>query len=108
MVTQDRTEQDGFTRCRVASADGTQIAYWRTGSGPAAVLVHGMTLDHTAWDNVLPELEPHGTVYTIDRRGRGDSGDQATYALEREFEDVAAVVNDIGEPVHVIGHSFGG
>jgi pimeloyl-ACP methyl ester carboxylesterase len=56
---------------------------------------------------VLPTLTPHFTVYAMDRRGRGGSGDAPAYALEREFEDVAAVVDSIGAPVHLLGHSFG-
>jgi pimeloyl-ACP methyl ester carboxylesterase len=108
MVTQQGKEPAASTMRTTRSTDGTKIAYWRSGSGPAVVLVHGTTLDHTAWDYVLPELEPYCTVYTLDRRGRGESGDQTPYALAREFEDVAAVANDISGPVHVMGHSFGG
>ena len=91
----------------IASKDGTRIAYSRSGSGPPLVLVHGTTADHTRWARVLPELEQHFTVYGVDRRGRGGSGDAADYAIEREFEDVAAVVDAIGEPVFLLGHSYG-
>lgn len=89
------------------SEDGTSIAYWRSGSGPPLVLVHGTTADHTRWAGVLPELERHFTVYAVDRRGRGGSGDGAAYTIEREFEDVAAVIEAIGEPVSLLGHSYG-
>ncbi len=89
------------------SRDGTPIAYWQSGSGPPLVLVHGTTADHTRWAGVLPSLERHFTVYAMDRRGRGGSGDTASYAIEREFEDVAAVVEAIGEPVSLLGHSYG-
>lgn len=92
----------------ITSADGTPIAYERTGSGPPLVLVHGATVDHTTWDEMLPYLEDHVTVYAIDRRGRGGSGDAETYALEREVEDVVTVVESISEPVTLLGHSFGG
>jgi pimeloyl-ACP methyl ester carboxylesterase len=91
----------------ITSNDGTRIAYWRGGSGPPMVLVHGTTADHTRWARVLPDLERHYTVYAVDRRGRGGSGDAAAYSLEREFEDVAAVVNSIREPVVLLGHSYG-
>lgn len=91
----------------VTSRDGTPIAYWRSGSGPPLVLVHGTTADHSRWAGVLPELERHYTVYAVDRRGRGGSGDTAPYAIEREFEDVAAVVDAIAEPVVLLGHSYG-
>jgi pimeloyl-ACP methyl ester carboxylesterase len=91
----------------VTSADGTSIAYRRSGSGPPLVLVHGTTADHSRWARVLPGLEAHFTVYAVDRRGRGSSGDHADYALAREFEDIAAVVEAIGEPVFLLGHSYG-
>jgi pimeloyl-ACP methyl ester carboxylesterase len=63
----------------------------------------------------VPLLEPHFTVYAVDRRGRGDSGDGGDsgedggsgYAIEREFEDVSAVVDRIGEPLVLLGHSYG-
>ena len=91
------------------SRDGTEIAYWRSGAGPPLVLVHGTTADHTRWARLLPNLEQHFSVYAVDRRGRGDSGDGAgdSYAIEREFEDVAAVIEAIGESVVLLGHSYG-
>ena len=91
----------------VTSADGTSIAYERGGRGPPLVLVHGTTADHTRWDPLRPDFEEHFTVYAIDRRGRGGSGDAAHYELEREFEDVATVVESIDEPVNLLGHSHG-
>jgi pimeloyl-ACP methyl ester carboxylesterase len=56
---------------------------------------------------VVPELGRYFTVYAMDRRGRAASGDGPIYALEREFEDVAAVVDSLGQPVHLLGHSYG-
>jgi pimeloyl-ACP methyl ester carboxylesterase len=91
----------------VRSKDGTPIASWTSGRGPPLVLVHGTSADHTRWQPVLPKLEERFTVHAIDRRGRGASGDAPGYAIEREFEDVAAVVDAIGEPVHLLGHSYG-
>ncbi|WP_416840836.1 alpha/beta fold hydrolase [Haloferax sp. DFSO52] len=91
----------------ISSMDGTQIAYERTGNGPPLVLVHGTSADHTRWEIVRSPLEAHATLYAIDRRGRGESGDSPDYALEREFEDIAAVVDSIAEPVILLGHSFG-
>jgi pimeloyl-ACP methyl ester carboxylesterase len=91
----------------VPSKDGTQIASRRSSTGPALVLVHGATADHTAWDGVRPELERSFTVYAMERRGRGLSGDAQPYVAEREFEDVAALVDGIGGPVDVVGHSWG-
>jgi len=94
------------------SPDGTGIAWFRSGTGPPMVLVHGATADHTAWRTVAPLLAPSHRLYAIDRRGRGDSGDSEPYAIAREYEDVAAVVEAVaaaeGRPVDVVGHSFGG
>jgi pimeloyl-ACP methyl ester carboxylesterase len=92
----------------VESPDGTRIAAWKTGAGPSLVVVHGGAADHTAWDKVMPLLTDSFTVYAVDRRGRGASGDGASYAIEREFEDVAAVADALPGPVHLYGHSFGG
>lgn len=89
------------------SADGVPIGCYRSGTGPALVAVHGTGADHTAWERVTPLLARHFTVYAMDRRGRGASGDGPEYRLEREFADVAAVVEGIGQPVHLYGHSFG-
>lgn len=92
---------------KVRSKDGTLIAYERSGSGPALVLVHGTSADHTRWASVLPMLEQKFTVYALDRRGRGQSGDSEVYSIEREYEDIAAVVSSIQEPVNLLGHSYG-
>ena len=89
------------------SADGTMIAYERSGTGPPLVLVHGALGDHNAWFALVPLLAPHFTLYTIDRRGRGASGDTPPYAVEREVEDIIAVVDTIGEPAALFGHSSG-
>lgn len=106
------TATEQRTAKQVTSRDGTPIAYWTSGDGPALVLVHGATADHSRWEPILPLLEPHVTVVAIDRRGRGASGDAADYTVEREFEDVAAVVDAAaqatGGPVHLLGHSYGG
>lgn len=103
---------DQATMTRVLSRDGTAIADWTSGNGPPLVLVHGTTADHTRWRPLLPYLEPHATIHALDRRGRGASGDATDYAVAREFEDVAAVVDAVaeaaGSAVDVLGHSFGG
>jgi pimeloyl-ACP methyl ester carboxylesterase len=93
---------------KVASADGTPIAVWRSGDGPPLLLVHGAAADHTRWAPVLPALEERFTVLALDRRGRGQSGDADGYALAHEVEDVAAVVEWAGESANVLGHSYGG
>ena len=92
---------------QVVSRDGTSIAVWRTGAGPPLVLVHGAAADHNRWAPVLPALGERFTVLAIDRRGRGRSGDADDYAIEREYEDVAAVTEWAGEAVNVLGHSHG-
>jgi pimeloyl-ACP methyl ester carboxylesterase len=89
------------------SADGTTIAFGRSGTGDALVVVHGTGGDRSRWSMVLPQLEAQFAVYAMDRRGRGASGDGPAYAIEREFEDVVAVVAAVGEPVTLLGHSYG-
>lgn len=91
----------------IRSKDGTPIACQRTGTGPPLVLVHGTLGSCKRWP-ILPALEKQFTVYAIERRGYGESGDTSDYAVEREFEDIAAVVDSIGDAVNLLGHSFGG
>ncbi len=91
----------------VTSVDGTSIAYWRSGEGPPLVLVHGTAADHSRWAPVLPAFEQRFTVCAIDRRGRGGSSGSDDYIIEQEFEDVAAVVDSLGESVNLLGHSYG-
>jgi pimeloyl-ACP methyl ester carboxylesterase len=91
----------------VRSRDGTRIGYRRSGDGPPLVLVHGTTGAHWSFRRVVPLLVDHFTVYAVDRRGRGESGDRAGFAIEREFEDVAAVVDSIDPPASLFGHSYG-
>ncbi|MFC7215173.1 alpha/beta fold hydrolase [Saliphagus sp. GCM10025334] len=93
----------------VTSADGTEIAFERTGSGPPLVLVYGNGDVREFWEEggVRSALADRYAVYAIDRRGRGESGDATAYELKREAEDVAAVVESIDEPVTLLGHSGG-
>lgn len=88
--------------------DGTRIAFSRTGDGPPLLLVHGTGADRSRWKPILPALEERFSVYSVDRRGRGDSGDGPGYTLDREAEDLATVVGRIGQPVTLLGHSYGG
>lgn len=90
-----------------SSHDGTSVACHVTGRGSPLVLVHGATADHNRWTPVLSTLEQRYTVHALDRRGRGASGDNPTYAFEREVEDIAAVVDGIGGPVDLVAHSYG-
>jgi pimeloyl-ACP methyl ester carboxylesterase len=92
----------------VVSADGTRIAYRRLGTGPVLVFVHGSVSTHTDWMRVAKLLAPHYTCYTIDRRGRAHSGPgHSSYSLEREYEDIAAVIAQTGPVAALIGHSYG-
>ena len=93
------------------SADGTVIAYDRTGDGPPLIVAVGAFCDRRSF--VPPEnLTSRFTVYTYDRRGRGDSGDTQPYSPDREVEDLAAVVSAAvsgpGSAVYAFGHSSGG
>lgn len=92
----------------ISSRDGVPIACWHGGVGEPLLLVHGTAGDHFAWTPVLAALERHFNVWTLDRRGRGHSGDTHRYALARECEDIVAVIDAIGGTVHLLGHSFGG
>ena len=91
----------------VISQDGTEIACRVSGRGPALVLVHGTTGSDFSWRFVEPLLAERFTLYLMQRRGRGQSGDAPAYSLAREAEDVGALVDSIGGPVDVFGHSFG-
>ena len=92
---------------QVVSKDGTAIGYVKRGAGPPLLLVHGATADHQRWTPISPRFEEGFRVYAMDRRGRGMSGDGPAYHVAREAEDVAAVVDSIGEPVSVLAHSYG-
>jgi len=91
----------------VTSRDGTSIGFHRSFEGPPLVLLHGATGAHWSFRYILPALVGRFTLYAVDRRGRGESGDADGYALEREFEDVAAIVDSLDEPANVFGHSYG-
>lgn len=92
---------------QITSRDGTIIGFQQSGAGQPLLLVHGTTADHSRWSPISPRLEQHFSVYAMDRRGRGESGDSPDYNIMREAEDVAAVVEAIGEPVFLLGHSYG-
>jgi pimeloyl-ACP methyl ester carboxylesterase len=96
----------------VTSKDGTKIAFSRVGSGPALILVGGAVEQRaleteTAKLAAHPLLSEHFTVYNYDRRGRGSSGDTLPYAVEREVEDIEALVDDAGGAAYLFGISSG-
>jgi pimeloyl-ACP methyl ester carboxylesterase len=93
----------------VTSKDGTTLAYDRTGSGPAVILVDG-ALCFRAFGPSGPLaalLAPHFTVYTYDRRGRGESGNTEPYAVEREVEDIEGLIDEAGGTAGVYSISSG-
>jgi pimeloyl-ACP methyl ester carboxylesterase len=94
----------------VTSKDGTTIAYERSGSGPALILVDGALCSRGFGPSpkLVPLLAPHFTVYAYDRRGRGQSADTHPYARAREVEDIAALVEAAGGPAFLLGLSSGG
>src|SRR5438105_4118037 len=92
----------------ITSPDGARIGCHVSGTGPPLVLVHGTSGTHAGFDLLLPHLVEKFTLIAIDRRGRGTSGDaRGAYSIEREFEDVAAVVDSVGERASLFGHSYG-
>jgi pimeloyl-ACP methyl ester carboxylesterase len=91
----------------VTSADGTPIAYERFGEGQPLVVVGGATCDRARMRPIAKELARDFTVINYDRRGRGDSGDTLPYAVEREVEDLAALIDAAGGPASLYGHSSG-
>ena len=93
---------------RIPSRDGTLIAVECTGSGPSLVIVHGGIGDRTRWTPMFPLLSSHFSVCAMDRRGHGASGDSPHYTLQKEAEDIAAVVDARPGTVFVLGHSYGG
>jgi pimeloyl-ACP methyl ester carboxylesterase len=92
----------------VTSKDGTSIAYDRHGSGPAVILVGGAFVDRSENAPLAAELAARFTVYNYDRRGRGQSGDTLPYAVEREIEDLEALIAEAGGSAHLYGISSGG
>ena len=91
----------------VTSRDGTAIVFDRQGDGPPVVLVSGGSTDRMANAGLAAELAGDHAVYNYDRRGRGDSGDTLPYAIEREVEDIAAVIAEAGGAANLYGTSSG-
>jgi len=89
----------------VTSKDGTIIAYEQSGQGPALVVVGGVLGDHHQQAGLTALLAEHFTVYNIDRRGHGESGFTAPYAVEREVEDLDALITEAGGSAFVYGTS---
>ncbi len=92
---------------KVTSKDGTIIAYDKTGSGPVLILVLGALNTRKSGTKLAKLLSARFTVITYDRRGRGNSTDTAQYSPQCEVEDIAALIDAVGEPVYIYGHSSG-
>ncbi len=94
---------------KVTSKDGTNIAFDKAGQGAPVILVDGALCYRTFGPSgpLARLLEPHFTVFTYDRRGRGESGDTQPYAVEREVEDIEALIQEAGGSVFVYGISSG-
>jgi len=95
---------------KVTSKDGTEIAYEKQGSGPAVILVDGALCYRSfgPMAHLAELLSPRFTVYTYDRRGRGDSSNRKPFAVEREVEDIDALIQEAGGTAFVYGISSGG
>lgn len=91
----------------VTSHDGTKIAYDRQGHGPALIMVDGALCARGSKAPLAALLAPHFTVYSYDRRGRGDSGDTLPYAVDREIEDIQALIDEADGTAFLYGHSSG-
>jgi pimeloyl-ACP methyl ester carboxylesterase len=91
----------------VKSRDGTEIALDRIGQGPPVVLVSGGSVDRMSNAGLAQELASDLTVLNFDRRGRGPSGDTQPYAIDREIEDIGAVIEAAGGEAGIYGSSSG-
>jgi pimeloyl-ACP methyl ester carboxylesterase len=90
------------------SADGTRIGFRRLGSGPAIVFVHGSVSTHTDWMPVARLLADRFTCFAMDRRGRAKSGEGVgPYSIEREYEDIEAMLTVAGPDAALVAHSYG-
>jgi pimeloyl-ACP methyl ester carboxylesterase len=95
------------TEDKATSRDGTLIAFERLGDGQPVILVGGALQGRATYHPFAEELSRHLTVFNYDRRGRGDSGDTAPYAVEREIEDLGVLIAEAGGTASVYGHSSG-
>jgi pimeloyl-ACP methyl ester carboxylesterase len=93
---------------RTSTPAGVTVSWESCGSGPPLVLVHGAFSDHRSnWELVTPLFEKRFTLHAVARRGRGETDATQGHALEDEGRDLVAVLRAIGEPVFLLGHSYG-
>ena len=103
MITKNQTQIVN----KAISKDGTTIAFEKSGQGPAIILVVGAFNDRATGAPLARFLEQNFTVFNYDRRGRGESGDSGPYAIEREIEDLDALITQAGGSAFVFGYSSG-
>jgi pimeloyl-ACP methyl ester carboxylesterase len=92
---------------KVASADGASIAIERIGQGKPLLAIHGAASSRKRWFLTANALAEGRQLILMERRARGDSTDGGAYSIDREYDDVVAVVSHIGEPLDILGHSYG-
>jgi uncharacterized protein YndB with AHSA1/START domain/pimeloyl-ACP methyl ester carboxylesterase len=97
----------GKTMQTIISKDGTKITFEKQGNGPAVILVAPAVADHGDAAQLADRLAEHFTVYNYDRRGRGQSSDATTYAIEREIEDIQSIISEAGGKAYLFGSSSG-
>src|SRR5688572_27028172 len=91
----------------VTSKDGTKIAFDQIGNGPVIILVDSALADRTLCVKQATLLAKDFTVINYDRRGRGDSTDTQPYAVDREIEDIEALIDEVGGSAFIFGSSSG-
>lgn len=106
---QEATTKTGEQMTSVTSNDGTRIAFEKSGSGPALIIVGGALSHRKLYGDtaLIDMLSRHFTTYTYDRRGRGESTDEKPYAVDREIEDIEALIKDAGGQAYLYGVSSG-
>jgi len=95
------------TEGSICSADGTSIGFIKLGTGPSIVIVHGSLATGNEWIPFASVLSDRYTCYLMDRRGHGRSGDSASYSIDKECEDIDAVLNEAGRNAYLLAHSYG-
>jgi pimeloyl-ACP methyl ester carboxylesterase len=113
-LTKDKVAYDNPEGARqspapIKSKDGTQIAYEKTGAGPAIIIVNGALSYRAVYDDksLMSALSKDFTLYTYDRRGRGESTDTTPYSVDREIEDIEALITEAGGSAYLYGASSG-
>ncbi len=102
------TDRERIVTRDLVTPQGVTISYDRFGTGPPLVLVHGSFCDHrTNWQFEAPDFARHFTVYAVARRGRGETDATEGHSVADEAGDVAALIEAIVGPVHLLGHSYG-